>query len=297
MNASTVTPALPLFLGCPVWNCENWGDRVYPNGTGKPKWLSWYTQMFNTVEGNSFFYGLPESKHVQRWASEAATGFQFCMKFPRTISHDMQLERADDQLREFLGLLEILQRADHLGPSFLQLGPEFGPNRFPALETFLKSLPKEMPWAVEVRHHAWFDSGENEKRLNGLLEALNIDKVIFDSRALFQLPPSDEIERASQTRKPRTPVRQTVTGQRPMLRFVGRNDIELADRFVRQWIPIVAAWIERGLQPFVFTHAPDDTFAPEFARRFWTQLREQLNSPQQNLPMPPRAAKQLDLFH
>lgn len=268
-------------------------------GTGKQHWLSWYTQMFNTVEGNSFFYGLPDQKHVERWASEAAEGFQFCMKFPRSVSHDLHLVGAQQEMAEFLGLLEILQRKDHLGPSFLQLGPEFSPRQFKTLEVFLESLPSEMPWAVEVRHHDWYDQNQNEKRLNELLRERKIDKVIFDSRALFQAPPSDEIERVSQSRKPRTPVRQTVTGERPMLRFVGRNDVQLVDRFIEQWVPIVAGWIDKGLSPFIFTHAPNDQFAPEFARRFWDRLRPELSEQHPNLeelPRPPRAAKQLDLF-
>lgn len=299
MKSPSRSPDLPLYLGCPVWNCDAWSDRVFPAGTGKQHWLSWYTRMFNTVEGNSFFYGLPDRKHVQRWADEAADGFQFCMKFPRTVSHDMQLVGTQAEMSEFLTLLQILQSKEHLGPSFLQLGPEFSPRQFAALETFLRNLPSDMPWAVEVRHHDWFDLGTNENRLNDLLRDLKIDKVIFDSRALFQSPPSDEIERVSQSRKPKSPVRQTVTHSRPMLRFVGRNTIPLVDKYIDQWVPIVAGWIERGLQPFIFTHAPNDAFAPEFARRFWDALRVKLNEERAShgaLPIPPRPAKQLDLF-
>ena len=40
--------------------------------------------------------------------------------------------------------------------------------------------------------------------------------------------------------------------------------------------PLVTSWVRKGLEPYVFTHAPDDTFAPEFAVRFLRQLQIEL---------------------
>ena len=172
-------------------------------------------------------------------------------------------------------VIETLNSGHRLGPTFLQLGPAFGPDRLFILEHFLHNLPTDLPWAVEVRHPDWFDQDQNENALKQLLERFNIDKVLFDSRPLFQSPPDDKVEEAAQKRKPKTPVRQTVTGKHPMLRFIGRNDPSLCDHYIQQWAEIVAGWIQKGLQPFIFAHAPDDRFAPEIARRFWqSQCRE-----------------------
>lgn len=226
--------------------------------------------MFNTVEGNSTFYGLPSLDTARRWADESAEGFRFSLKMPRAISHESRLVGCERELAAFLEFASVLHDADRLGPSFLQVGPKFAPDCFRQLEAFVNRLPKELTWAVEVRHHDWFDQAENESALNQLLTDRAIDKVLFDSRPLYQLPPDDEIEAASQTRKPKTPVRQTVTSRRPMLRIVGRNRVELTQKFIDQWVPIVKGWVDSGLEPYIFTHAPDDRFAPEFARRFWT---------------------------
>lgn len=293
---STTNQALPFFLGCPVWACSQWAGEVYPAKTPRKNWLHWYSRTFNTVEGNSTFYALPAPDAVRRWVDQTPDHFRFALKFPRTISHELELEHSEAATHEFLSRIEPLHEALRLGPTFLQLGPQFGPDRFPLLANFLERLPRDFAWALELRHPNWFDSGDNEKRINELLQRLGIDKVLFDSRPLFQTPPDDEIERVSQARKPRTPVRQTVTGRHPMLRLVGRNRLELTDRFIKQWVPIIAGWVQSGLEPYVFTHAPDDRFAVAFARRLAESLRVQFPETDFRIPYPPAPVRQLSLL-
>ena len=290
------SPDLPLFLGCPIWSCGHWSGEVYPEKTPRSGWLNWYSRTFNTVEGNSTFYALPRPEAVKRWAEQTEPGFCFSLKFPRLISHELELRNAEAATKDFLQCLELLASEDRLGPTFLQLGPQFGPERFSLLCRFLEQLPKDFRWAVELRHLDWFDSGEHEQRINDFLRKRQIDKVLFDSRPLYQSPPDDEIETESQRRKPKTPVRQTVTGNHPMLRIVGRNRIELADRFFDQWAPIVAHWVREGLQPYVFAHAPDDRFAPALARRFASRMQREMPESTWNIPSPPQAARQLSLL-
>ncbi|MCG8649100.1 MAG: DUF72 domain-containing protein [Pirellulales bacterium] len=290
------TPALPIHLGCPIWACGDWANQVYPPRTPRHEWLKWYTRTFNSVEGNNTFYALPKLETVQRWAEQAAGGFRFCLKFPSKISHELELVGAEQETAAFLQLLEPLAKADRLGPTFLQLGPHFGPDRLRVLSRFLHLLPREMPWAVELRHHGWYDSGPHEHRVNDLLIRHHIDKVLFDSRPLFQSPPEDEWEEKSQSRKPQTPVRQTITGKRPMLRIVGRNRVEMADKFLHQWVPIVARWVADGLRPYVFTHTPAAAQAPRFARRFAALLQPELPDHDLSIPFPPQPDRQLSLL-
>lgn len=136
----------------------------------------------------------------------------------------------------------------------------------------------------------------NKKQLNELLSRLRIDKVLFGSRPLFQAPPDDAIETESQARKPKTPVRQTVTSERPMLRIVGRNRVELVDRFFDQWAPIIVRWINDGLTPIVFTQAPDDAKAPELARRLLATLQTLLPAFDLTLPRPTPSVTQLNFL-
>lgn len=261
------------FLGCPVWACPAWTGSVFRADARRRDWLRQYSQNFSTVEGNSSFYAIPSVEVARRWADEAVPGFEFALKFPRAISHDKSLECCGAELSAFLAVLQVLGKAGRLGPSFLQLPAQFGPDGLPRLRRFLDQLPSEFPYAVEVRHPAFFASGAEELAFDELLEQRNIDRVLFDSRALYSAPPSDEFEAESQRRKPRVPWRRTVTGKRPLVRFVGRDDVAQSVPWLAEWALIVAEWISSGLRPYFFTHAPDDAFAPAMARRFHDELR------------------------
>lgn len=296
-----MSPQLPYDLGCPVWASATWPGKLFRATAKRAEWLRQYSQCFSTVEGNSTFYGLPDASVITRWCKETESGFRFALKFPRSISHDCELVAAEVETKIFLDLLAILQKHNRLGPSLLQLGPSFSGNKFGQLVAYLQKLPPEFHYAVEVRHPDYFDDGPIERELESLLRAHGVDRVTMDTRALFSRPPSDAVEEESQRRKPRSPIRKSVTGQSPMLRLVGRNRIEEALPWIEEWTLQVAAWIRDGLRPIVFTHAPDDAFAPDLARLFHAHLRQLLPDLPQ-LPTWPaeiekaEAARQQQLF-
>lgn len=266
------SPKLPYFLGCPAWAHAPWVGRVFPKGTERSDFLRQYSMLFNSVEGNTTFYGMPTLDTVRRWADEALPGFKFALKFPRSITHERQLVGAESDTKFFLSILEILHQADRLGPSFLQLSPSFSGAQLPALAAYLRELPEEFPFAVEVRHADYFDHGHHEHALDELLLRLQVDRAIFDSRALFCAAPTDSHEEEAQRRKPNSPLRQTVTGQRPLIRFVSRNNLAESRPWLSEWVPLVARWIAEGRTPYMFVHTPDDLYAPEFARAFHQEL-------------------------
>ncbi|MCH2374909.1 MAG: DUF72 domain-containing protein [Planctomycetes bacterium] len=255
------------YLGCPVWACDQWTGSLFTRHAKRAEWLEQYSSVFGTVEGNSTFYGLPSTSTVERWARSVASGFRFALKFPRAISHENRLHGAAGETQAFLKILETLAKADCLGPSFLQLPPSFSCKQFSDLERYLRSLPKDFPYAVEPRHKDFFDEGDVEGRLDDLLRELRVDRVVFDSRPLFSGPPSDDDEAEAQRRKPRPPVHTTTTAKHALLRFVGRNNVDTSQPWIEEWAPVIAAWIKEGLTPYVFAHTPNDAYAPELARR------------------------------
>lgn len=263
------------FLGCPVWNCDGWKGSVYRRKTPKTRWLEDYSRAFDTVEGNSTFYGLPSLETVKKWIDLTPDDFRFSLKFPRSITHDLRLIQAERMTQPFLELLDYLANGHRLGPTFLQLPPDFSFIEWHALEKYLHQLPKDMPFAVEVRNPDYFDAGEHENELDSLLSHLNMDRVLFDSRALFSKPPGDDSERTSQKRKPNPPYRNTVTGSHPFVRIVGRNRLDECSLWLDDWAKTTGEWIEQGLTPVIFTHSPNDTFAPELANYFHESLMKQ----------------------
>lgn len=266
--------SLPYFLGCPGWADEGLVETFYST-SNRQRWIGQYSGVFNSVEANNTFYGLPKIETAKRWASSAsADGFQFVFKFPSAITHEKQLRNVGRETAEFLEVLNVFREANRLGPAFLQLPPFFDGRQLADLANYLKQLPREFPYSVETRHEDYFDQGPVEREFTQLLTELKIDRMLFDSRALFSKEPTDKWEVISQQRKPQSPVRQTVTGTRPVLRLVGRNDIPSVRPWMEQWAKIVAGWIAEGLTPYVFTHAPDNRFAPLAAEQFHTILTE-----------------------
>jgi uncharacterized protein YecE (DUF72 family) len=268
--------AWPYRIGCPVWACKHWAGQVYPARTPSAEYLDWYSRAFPTVEGNTTFYSVPAPDVFRKWCDQACDGFRFCFKFPKTISHDKRLVSCQDELRQWLGCLEILANADRLGPTFLQLAPSFSSRHFDHLAQFLTQLPRDWPWAVEVRHADWFDDSQWEHRLDDLLHEHRIDRVLFDSSPLNAQSASDATELASQHRKPKVPLRTTITGKRPMLRLIGRNHLEEVTNAWDSWAERIAQWIRDGLEPWIFTHAPDDAFAPTLVHAMHDRIAQRL---------------------
>jgi len=161
----------------------------------------------------------------------------------------------------------------------------------------LRSLPAEWNFAVESRHADWFDEGECETQFCGLLGELGMSRVLFDSRPLYSRPAADEAERVSQSRKPKSPYRDSVTNQRPMLRLVGRNRLEEIESYLDRWSEKIALWLQSGLKPYIFTHTPDDRHAPQMAQRLHEKIRKRLpDLPEFQWPNQRQQPQQLDLF-
>ncbi|MCB1121335.1 MAG: DUF72 domain-containing protein, partial [Verrucomicrobiae bacterium] len=156
-----------LKLGLPVWAHGPWAGNFFTTDAKRSDYLAQYGSVFNTVEGNASFYGLPKPATVQRWCEEAPDGFHFCFKFPRVVSHDLLLKNAGYETDQFLERVKPLGLK--LGSFFIQLPPHFGPRQLSNLPPFLKSLPPEFQYAVEVRHTAFFNGSVEESDLNQML--------------------------------------------------------------------------------------------------------------------------------
>ncbi len=259
-----------VYLGCPLWAHPPWVGRFFTADARREDYLPQYASVFGTAEGNATFYGLPTPETVKRWAGEAPPHFHFCFKFPREISHERQLRDAGEATARFFERLAPL--ADRMGPCFLQLHQAFGPERLRDLAAYLTALPKEHAYAVEVRHPAFFDGGDREAALDRVLREHGVDRVLFDTRGLFASAAQDEATLDAKRRKPRVPYRETVTGRRPFVRFVGDPELERNAEVLAQWARVVAGWMAAGLTPYFFLHHPDDLHAPALVRRFQQAL-------------------------
>lgn len=261
---------MPLALGCPMWGLKTWTRIFFPAGARQREYLSLYSRRLSTVEGNTTFYALPDAATVERWRDETPAGFRFCLKFPQTISHFKRLRGAEAETADFLDRLGRLR--DRCGPAFLQLPPTFTGKHLDHLAAYLAGLPRDFRYAVEPRHADFF-GGPAEAAFDALLQQHGAARVIFDTTALFSLPPEHSVAVAeAQRRKPRFPLRQTRTTDFAFVRFVGQPEVMTNEGWLTAWAERVAPWLAAGAAVFFFLHNPDDTHGPAMARLFHGQV-------------------------
>ena len=287
----------PYYLGCPMWSNKQWNGSLFKRKAKPNEFLAQYSKVMSSVEGNTTFYALPKPEVVAKWYEATPKGFKFTFKFPRTISHDQQLQECEADTQAFFERLAPL--GHKLGPLFLQLPPNFA--NLNILEHYLRKLPPDFEYAVEVRGPFFHRGDAVEEHLHQLLIELGMDRVVFDTHRLMQMSTKEPELMDAQRRKPKSPVRQEPTGPRPFLRFVGHPHIEHDRDVITQWAVLTAGWIREGRTPYIFMHhAPDDVDAPPLCRLFHKLLRERLPSLEPMAPWPgeqePPEPVQLELF-
>lgn len=264
----------PYYIGAPLWALKEWKGRFFTQTAKPAEFLGQYAQFFNAVEGNTTFYSVPSEKMVARWLEATPDTFRFSFKFPRTISHYQKLQHCDAEVNEFLKRLAPL--GERLNNFMIQLPGSFSPAMLGVLEQFLRTLPKEYGYSVEVRHADFFTQSDVRGRYNELLRELGADRVIFESRPVHAAPALDQPTREAHERKPRLPVQLDTTAGSPVFRYIGHPVEEENAKWLEPWAAQTVRWIEAGLTPRIFLHTPDNQQVPALARTFNTYVQARL---------------------
>jgi uncharacterized protein YecE (DUF72 family) len=254
-----------------MWTYAPWQGRYLPHPLSPRERLSAYATWCNAVEGNTTFYATPTLDTVKSWAEQTAPDFRFILKLPRPITHERRLEGVDDLLRAFLSAIEPLGARAHA--LWIQLPPSFGPADLGALAGFLRRLPREHRYCVEVRHREFFDDPRAERQLERALGYADAEWATFDTTVLFGSPPTSDAEREAWMKKPRLPRRQRALTAQPVVRYIGRDDNARTIAGWQHWLDPIASWLREGRSPTVFIHTPDNVDALELARRFHDDVR------------------------
>lgn len=269
---------MPLYLGLSQWSHPAWPGYLLGKGLKAAEHLSDYAQVFNTVEGNTSFYGMPDNASLQRWAGQTPAFFRFTFKFPSTISHRGALADNIDPALAFIDRLAPLH--SKLGLLMLQLPRATGPEQLDGLDQLLASLPTTFSYGVEVRHPAFFAKGEAERRLNQLLIRHGANRIMMDSRPVFSCPPDSPALQEAQAKKPRVPVHIISTGASPVVRFIGHPEPARNSSFWKPWLPHINHWLKQDKSVYLFVHTADNRQAPDLA----AQLAYSLGHPLAEFP-------------
>ncbi len=281
------------YLGCAVWAYEKWQGTFYDPSVAAGQTLQAYAQRLTAIEGNTTFYSIPSPSTIQKWHRETPATFRFCLKFPRTVSHQGLLVPQLSQARLFLDRVTALEQK--LGAVFLQLPPAYGPPLLGDLCDFWDQLQAiSVPLAVEVRHPHWWQP-EPQTQLWRALGDRHVSLVILDTRPIYRCP--DNPQRHSQRKKPDVPVVFQTTASPLIVRFISHPDWQYNQSYLAEWQAWLTPLIQTNQTIYFFVHCPVEDHSPFTARRFFQQLRQAglINDllPWEELAPPPQ---QLSLF-
>lgn len=155
------------------WSYEDWRGSFYPAALPAAKMLATYATLFDTVELDTTFYGVPRPATLAGWAAQVPPTFLFSAKVPRAVSHERRLVGAVESALEF-GTLLRQQLGTRLGALLLQLPPDFASDDRATLDAWVDGVcsPRhapDLPWVVEFRHASWADTD-----IAGALQTRNI---------------------------------------------------------------------------------------------------------------------------
>ena len=256
-------------LGLPAWAHPSWQGTWFDN---RPTTLSSYASVFNTVEGNTTFYRIPEREHVSDWArAVAGSDFQFCFKLPREITHERRF--SVETVNTFLAAIAPLHA--HLGPLLVQFPAWADAAHLTRFEPAFERITKHHRAVVEVRHPGFFCEPES---LEPLLFSHGLGRVIYDSRPLYSGDTTHADVLAARHEKPDLPVLSTLYNDLALVRLILHPAAEDNDRWLARWAVDLVRMLADGVQVWMMIHCPNNLHCPPFARDFHERLRRALTS-------------------
>ena len=257
-------PSLGYYLGLPAWAFPGWTGEYFPSGGNT---LGHYSSVFNTVEGNTTFYQVPQAPVVERWRETVAgSEFRFTFKLPRRITHERHPDW--ETLREFLNVVQPL--GEQLGPFLVQCPASLGPAQVPVLEKLFERLPTEFRYVLELRHPEFFSE---PARIEPLLERHDAGRVMFDSRPIYREDAQHPEVLAARHKKPDVPLLDTVYNDIVYARVVLHPNASLNAPYVDDWLGRCEAYLAEGYTVYFMMHCPNNQHCPAFAEDFHRQLQ------------------------
>ncbi len=154
------TPAQPPAhrIGAISWSYADWKGSFYPPKVASEDMLSRYARVFDAVEVDNTFYRMPKTDVVEAWDAATPPGFTFCTKMRGSVLKPSSLiDEAPRGIQAFLDRMEPIRRTGKLGPILLQFPPFFKRKKWgEAFDTFVRALPRDIKWAVELRDEGWW---------------------------------------------------------------------------------------------------------------------------------------------
>ena len=254
----------PIYLGTCAFTASGWSGAFYPKGMRSTDYLSFYSERFDTVEIDSTFYGCPTPKTVSNWHNRTPDGFVFSVKVPQSVTHDKILVDCREEFETFVETMRLL--GNKLGPMVFQF-PHFDKYQLKdrhaftdRLVPFLKTLPREQSFALEIRNRKWLDA-----EFADMLRGFNVALVVQD---IHTMPGPEGMEF------------EPITADFSYVRLLGnRKQIEMTttvwEKIVEDKTEKVSEWVRycqtvqrRGVKQYVYANNHYEGFGPGTVEKF-----------------------------
>lgn len=234
-----------VYIGCAKWGRTEWLGKIYPPKTKEKDFLDHYVQHYNSIELNATHYKVYGPAGIKKWADKAGVkDFKFCPKMYQGVTHRGSLKGKDFITTEFLN--GVIAFEEHLGPIFIQVNETFSPKRKEELFTYLRSLPTDLQFFLEVRHPDWFGKEEFRNELFSTLKEMNMGAVITDTSGR------------------RDCAHMHLTVPKAFIRYVGNSLHPTDHKRTDEWIERMKYWLDNGLEElYFFMHMHDEAYSPE----------------------------------
>ena len=264
-----------VYMGCAKWGRSEWVGSLYPLKTKEKDFLENYVQHYNSIELNATHYKIYGADMIRKWSDKAGTkDFKFCPKMYKGVTHFGSLKGKETLSDEFLkGVIEF---KEHLGPVFIQVSESFSPARKEELLDYLKTLPTDLQFFVEVRHPGWFSDSAVSEDFFSALKKLKMGAVITDAAGR------------------RDCAHMYLTLPKTFIRYVGNSLHKTDYTRIDEWVDRIKFWLDNGLKElYFFMHMHNEALSPQLT----AYLTDKLNAAcGLDLQKPMFIPKQKDLF-
>jgi uncharacterized protein YecE (DUF72 family) len=245
-----------VYMGCAKWGRSEWVGSLYPLKTKEKDFLENYVQHYNSIELNATHYKIYGADMIQKWSDKAgAKDFKFCPKMYKGVTHFGSLKGKEALSDEFLkGVIEF---KEHLGPVFIQVSESFSPARKEELFDYLKTLPTDLQFFVEVRHPEWFYNPAISEEYFSTLKKLKMGAVITDAAGR------------------RDCAHMYLTLPKTFIRYVGNSLHKTDYTRIDEWVERIKFWLDNGLKElYFFMHMHNEALSPQLT----AYLTDKLNA-------------------
>lgn len=247
-----------VYIGCAKWGRTEWVGKIYPPKTKEKDFLDHYVQHYNSIELNATHYKVYGEAGIKKWTARAAgKDFKFCPKMYQGITHRGSLKGKNFITNEFFRGIAAFE--EWLGPIFVQVSETFSPKRKEELFDFLRSLPTDLQFFMEVRHPDWFKKPEITNELFSRLKEMNIGAVITDTSGR------------------RDCAHMYLTIPKVFIRYVGNSLHHTDYTRIDDWVGRMKHWLKNGLEElYFFMHMHDEATSPELTVYLTDKMNKEL---------------------